>query len=131
MGHKKREKIMRQEIKTMINLLIYTNEETKSIYRQQLVNSTHFTQLSELKEIIGTGEHQLRKIKKSLFQTFEAFIWEINAFEFLPMIKEKKHWIEALITSTLQEEMEDIYEKAFEAEKHARLDQFDDWSILR
>lgn len=121
---------MRQEIKTMIDLLIYTNEETKSIYRQQLVNSTNFTQLSELKEIIETGEHQLRKIKKSLFQTFEAFIWEINAFEFLP-IREKKHWIEALSTSTLQEEMEAIYEKAFEAEKHARLDQFDDWTILR
>lgn len=130
MGHEKREKIMRQEIKTMIDLLIYTNEESKSIYRQQLSSSTNSTQLSELKEIIETGERQLRKIKKSLFQTFAAFIWEINAFEYLP-IMEKNHWIDALSTSTLQEEMEDIYEKAFEAEKHARLDQFDDWSILR
>lgn len=118
-------KIFRQEIQTMIDILIYTSEETKMIYRQQLAESTDFNQLKELKEIIETGEQQLKRIKKILFQTLESYIWEINAFEYLPL-KEKKRWIEVLIAAVLQEEMEEIYIQATEAEKLASLRFLDD-----
>lgn len=109
----------------MIDILIYTSEETKMIYRQQLVESTDFNQFKELKEIIETGEQQLKRIKKTLFQTLESYIWEINAFECLPL-KEKKRWIEVLIAAEFQEEMEEIYIQATEAEKLASLRFLDD-----
>ncbi|MBU5362270.1 hypothetical protein KQI58_14420 [Enterococcus raffinosus] len=118
-------KIFRQEIQTMIDILIYTSEETKMIYRQQLVESTDFNQLKELKEIIETGEQQLKRIKKTLFQTLESYIWEINVFEYLPL-KEKKRWIEVLIAAELQEEMEEIYIQAMEAERSASMKLLDD-----
>lgn len=129
-AEKRHKSALKNQIELQIDGLVYTADETKDVYRQELLLCEDYSDLNELVSVINCGEQQLREIQQKLFKKLESYIWKIHALSYLTM-KQKTYWIEELISSDLPEEMAAIYSKALKAEFRASQDKRRGWTVVK